>query len=254
VAGHGLADWWRACLESLRHYYGDASLGLAGFAAVAAAAMLGRLGYTAAGYVREVARVRRLQTASLALLSARAADLVVLPHPAPAAYCVPGRPGRIVVTEGALAALRPDQLYAVVAHERAHLAGRHAFLVGVATVLERAFGLLAPVFGRSRREIAALVEMIADDAAVRACPRSRVAEALLILARGSTPTSILAASGSDIVPRLRRLAAPPRPLGRLRASATLAALVLGVTVPVVAVAAPVAAAVIVASCAHATHH
>ena len=42
----------------------------------------------------------------------------------PAAYCVPGRPATIVLTSGALAVLDPAQLTAVLAHERAHLAGR----------------------------------------------------------------------------------------------------------------------------------
>ncbi len=50
---------------------------------------------------------------------------VVLDDPRPAAYCVPGRPGTIVLTSGALAVLDPAQLAAVLAHERAHLAGRH---------------------------------------------------------------------------------------------------------------------------------
>jgi Zn-dependent protease with chaperone function len=253
VAGHGLADWWRACLGELRHYYGDTSLTVAGLAAAAAATILGRMTYAAADHVRQVARVRRHQKAVLALLPARTADLVVLSHPVPAAYCIPGRPGRVILTEGAMRALEPDQLDAVLAHERAHLTGRHAVLVGVATVLERAFGSLAPVFGRSRREVAALVEMIADDAAARACPRRRVAEALLILARGVTPTSTLAANGSDMLPRLRRLVTPPSPLGRLRTSAMLATLLLIVTMPLTAVAAPVAAAVVVATCTHAAH-
>ena len=45
--------------------------------------------------------------------------------PEPAAYCVSGRPPAIVVTTAALGALDDRQLDAVVAHERAHLAGHH---------------------------------------------------------------------------------------------------------------------------------
>ncbi len=253
VAGHGLADWWRACLGELRHYYGDASLTVAGLAAIAAATVVGRLAYSAVSHLRAVARVRRRHQTSLALLSAETAALVVLPHPVPAAYCVPGRPGRIIVTDSAMRALEPDQVDAVLAHERAHLTGRHALLVGTATVLERTFGALAPVFGRSRREVATLVEMIADDAAARACPASRVAEAVLILADGTTPMSALAASGSDMLQRLRRLATPPRPLGWIRTSATLTTLAVGVALPLTVAAVPVVAAVVVATCAHPTH-
>jgi len=254
VAGHGLADWWRTCLGELRHYYGDASLTVAGLAGVAAAMVVGRLMYSAVSHLHAVARVRRRHQRSLALLSAEADGLVVLPHPVPAAYCVPGRPGRIIVTDSAMRALEPDQLDAVLAHERAHLTGRHALLVGTAAVLERTFGTVAPVFGHSRREVVALVEMIADDAAARACPAPRVAEAVLNLANGATPTIALAASGSDILRRLRRLATPPRPLGWIRTSAALATLVVGVALPLTAVAVPVAAAVVVATCAHPIHH
>ena len=54
---------------------------------------------------------------------------VVLEAPQPAVYCVPGRPATIVLTTGALAVLGPAQLLAVLAHERAHLAGRHHLLI-----------------------------------------------------------------------------------------------------------------------------
>ena len=49
----------------------------------------------------------------------------------PAVYCVPGRPPTIVLTTGALAVLDTEQLTAVLAHERAHLAGRHHLLLAV---------------------------------------------------------------------------------------------------------------------------
>jgi len=42
----------------------------------------------------------------------------VLDAAQPAVYCVPGRPPAIVLTTGALAVLEPDQLTAVLAHER----------------------------------------------------------------------------------------------------------------------------------------
>lgn len=49
----------------------------------------------------------------------------VLEHALPAAYCLPGRCPRIVVSEGALRLLSGEQLDAVLEHERAHIAGRH---------------------------------------------------------------------------------------------------------------------------------
>ncbi|MFI6048194.1 M48 family metalloprotease [Nocardia sp. NPDC051321] len=61
--------------------------------------------------------------------------------PEPAAYCVAGRPHTIIVTTAALGALDAAQLDAVIAHEHAHLAGRHPQLLtlirALATTLPR---------------------------------------------------------------------------------------------------------------------
>src|SRR6266545_6419410 len=67
---------------------------------------------------------------------------ILVDHPQAAAYCLPGRPRhrRIVVTTGALRALDASQLRAVVAHELAHLRGRHHLVLLAA----RAFGLAFP--------------------------------------------------------------------------------------------------------------
>jgi Zn-dependent protease with chaperone function len=254
VAGHGLADWWHACLGEWGHYYGDASIIVIAAAAVIAVIMLGRLLHSSVSYRRSTVGIRRAQQAGLSLVGFEGPrNVVVLPHPVPAAYCVPGRPGHVVMTDSAIRALEPDQVDAVVAHERAHLAGRHSMLVGVATVLQGAFGRIAPVFGRATRESAALVEMIADDAAVAMCPAARVAEALLRLADGAAPRATFAAGGSDMVRRIRRLSTPPRPLGPVPRLATLVALCLGPVAPVATVVGPVVAGVVASTCAHPTH-
>lgn len=72
----------------------------------------------------------------------------VLAATRPAAYCLPGRPPTIVLTTGALAVLDPEQLTAVLAHERAHLAGRHHLLLAVT----RSLAAVAPPFRSSRAE------------------------------------------------------------------------------------------------------
>src|SRR5580698_105980 len=64
---------------------------------------------------------------------------VVLDVPQRAAYFVP--PGIIVVTSGALGILGPAQLDAVLAHERAHLAGRHHLLLALSKGLAATFPL-----------------------------------------------------------------------------------------------------------------
>jgi Zn-dependent protease with chaperone function len=255
TAGHGLAEWWHSCLVGgWRHYYGDTSLAGVGIAATATAALLGSLVYSMVSHVRAVGAVRRTQQAGLALLGAAAdRDLVVLPHPVPAAYCVPGRPAHIVMTDGALRALASDQVDAVVAHERAHLAGHHARLIGLATVLHHGLGRTAPVFSRARQEVAALVEMIADDAAVRLCPAPRVAQALVTLADGVTPRPALAASGAHLVRRIRRLTVPPRPLGPVPRWITRVGLAAAVAIPIATVVGPLVAVFLAASCADPAH-
>jgi beta-lactamase regulating signal transducer with metallopeptidase domain len=158
------------------------------------------------------------------------------------------------MTDAAVRILGPDQFDAVVAHERAHLAGRHYLLVGVATVLQSAFGLIAPMFGQATRETTTLVEMIADEAAVGACSAPRVAEALFTLARGAAPKAALAASRPDLLRRVWRLTTPPRPLGTPARLATLVVLSSALVLPALVVMGPVAAAVIAATCAHPYAH
>lgn len=52
-------------------------------------------------------------------------DAVVVDAAERAAYCVAGHPDTVVVTSAALDSLTDRNLQAVLAHERAHLAGRH---------------------------------------------------------------------------------------------------------------------------------
>jgi hypothetical protein len=81
-----------------------------------------------------------------------------------------------------------------------------------------------------------LVELLADDAAVRGSGRRPLARALVTCACGPTPAGALAAGGPSTVLRVRRLSGPPNsPL--LSAAAYLAAVAI-LVVPTVAVALP----------------
>jgi Zn-dependent protease with chaperone function len=254
AAGHGLADLWHACLDGWRHYYGDNSLAIVTTAAVGLMIMAASLVRSAARHRRQVEAFRRAQHSGLAVLGGAAdSTMVVLPHPTPAAYCVPGRPGRVVVTDGAVRVLESDQIRAVVAHERAHLAGRHDRLVGLATVLDRGLGWIAPVFRRARREIAALVEIIADDAALKQCAGPQLAAALVALADATVPRPALSAGGGDLAQRVDRLISPPTPLGPASRWMTRVLLVAFFMVPLATALAPVVAVVSAASCGD-LHH
>ena len=167
----------------------------------------------------------------------------------PAVYCVPGRPPTIVLTTGALAVLGPEQLTAVLAHERAHLAGRHHLLLAVTRSLA-AIAPFVPLFARGTREVARLAEMRADDAAGGGEGRRTLLTALLAMGAGMTaaptaassvPASWLPATGGVVAARVRRLAEPPAParLAGYRlalAALTVAIAAAAVLVPVLAIA------------------
>lgn len=124
------------------------------------------------------------------------APVRVLAHPTPTAYCLPGLRQRVVLSEGTLAALPPDELAAVLAHERAHLVARHDLVVEFFTVLHRAAPgwLRAPA---ALREVRLLVEVLADRAARRATGAVPLARALVTLAGGSQPGAALGAGAPD---------------------------------------------------------
>jgi Zn-dependent protease with chaperone function len=171
----------------------------------------------------------------------------VLDAARPAVYCVPGRPPTIVLTTGALAVLDPEQLAAVLAHERAHLAGRHHLLLAVTRSLA-AVAPAVPLFARGTSEVARLAEMRADDVAARRAGGGQGRRTLLtaMLAMGAgmaavpTPAAWLPATGGAVAARVRRLANPPPPARWLCHGLALAALTLAIAaasalVPVFAV-------------------
>jgi Zn-dependent protease with chaperone function len=134
-----------------------------------------------------VERDLRRQRTMVDLLGRAEADGVrVLDHPEPLAFCLPGPHPRIVITAGALAALRPDELAAVLAHERAHAVGRHELVIQPFVAWQSALPFLPPA-RRATAAVAELVEMLADDAAAQATSRRTVARALARVGAGRPP-------------------------------------------------------------------
>ena len=186
----------------------ELALALAAFAAAVTAAAL------AWRYGRSVQRAQR-QTrrhAEAARITGRrlpgAGMTVVLDAGQPAAYCVPGRPAAIVLTSGALAVLGPAQLKAVLAHERAHLAGRHHLLIALTRGLAACFPAM-PLFSQGAAEVARLTEMCADDTAARHSGRRTLVAALLAMGTGiPVPVTALAATSCAVTARVQRLLEP----------------------------------------------
>jgi Zn-dependent protease with chaperone function len=140
----------------------------------------------------------------------------ILAHDVPLAYCVPGGRGRVVLTTGAVSALDDRQMTAVLAHEHAHLDGRHDLVLFGADVAATAFPW-SRFFRRARRELCLLVEMLADDEAARRSDPAVLATALVDLGQSPAPAGAIGANG-DTVERVERLmarAAGPTGIRRL---------------------------------------
>ncbi|MEV0298501.1 M56 family metallopeptidase [Nocardia sp. NPDC050710] len=140
---------------------------------------------------------------------------VVLDSTEPQAYCVAGRPDTIVITSAAVEALTRDQLTAVLAHERAHLRGRHAalsgMLRGMATTLP---GVRLLTEGAT--EIGRLLEMCADDRAASKHGAEPLLGGLLALvgAGAAVPAGALCAASTAVLDRAERLVEPVGPMRR----------------------------------------
>lgn len=193
--------------------------------------------------VARVLRARRATNRELrAVCSAcGSGELAVVSIAAPHAFAVPGRPGRILVTRGLLSALDGDERRVVLAHERAHLQGRHHWLRAATEVCAAVNPLLIPV----REAVAYLVERSADEhAATVTGSRELVARALTkaALAGGfgsQMPVwpAPLRFTGCGVSARVAALhSAPPRPEPLVPSSA----LALGVATAIAAVQATIA--------------
>jgi Zn-dependent protease with chaperone function len=168
-------------------------------------------------WVRALLRARRRRADHMELLrltGTRSARLgaTVLEHEVPVVYCLPGRAPQVVLSSGAVKALTEEQLVAVLAHERAHIAGRHHLLVALAEACGSVFRWL-PLGTSVRREVRLLLEMAADDHAMRRCSRDALATALYVMAAGQTPRATFAAGGASALLRVRRILSS-QPTGR----------------------------------------
>jgi len=136
---------------------------------------------------------------------------LVVDHPAAAAYCVPGLRSQIVISAGTLDLLDQAELAAVLAHERAHLRARHDLVLLPFCALARAFPR-SRLVRRAHATVALLVEMLADDRALRQRPARELATALLRVGAsgaGRAPAGALAAGDDEVVARVTRLLTRP---------------------------------------------
>jgi Zn-dependent protease with chaperone function len=141
----------------------------------------------------------------------------------------------VVLSEGALATLSPAEVSAILRHERTHLRARHDLVLEAFIAVHTAFPRLVRS-GSALHAVRLLVELLADDAAVRAAGPGPLARALVACAAGPTPAGALAAGGVSTVIRVQRLSGPPN--SRLLSLASYLAAAAVLVVPTVAVAIP----------------
>lgn len=182
---------------------------------------------------------RRRQRALLTLLAhgdPKVPGALVVDYPSAAAYCLPGlrSRSRIVVSVGTLELLGRGELAAVLAHERAHLRERHDLVLLPFTALRRAFPKSATCTG-AQRAVALLVEMLADDRALRGRPTRELVSALVRFGTAGTcpaPAGALAVAEGEVAARVTRLIQPVRPLPAVAVMAVCLTAALLVAVPV----------------------
>jgi Zn-dependent protease with chaperone function len=229
--GGGLSQLIGACVHRLQATYGTpGGATVAGLGLTLAGAVLARTALTAVTHFRAAGRqaLHHAQTARLIGKPEPALGAMLVEHAQPAAYCVAGRQPTVILTTGAVQVLDPSQLDAVLAHERAHLTGRHHRLLALARIGREVLPFL-PLMRDAEEQVARLVELHADDAATRARDPRLLATALVVLATAASPAPALAAGATDSVQRIHRLLGPSEPLGRARRQllrATAAALAL----------------------------
>ncbi|GAA3390353.1 M56 family metallopeptidase [Cryptosporangium minutisporangium] len=245
IADTALCMAWQWCMRAAHGEFGWTGRAVATAATAAATVIAARLVCCGLRMARARAgqRRRHAQLVRLAGRSSTALGATVVECAEPAAYVASGTAHQVVVTSGALELLSAEQLAAVLAHERAHVVGRHALLLAGVRLLQLAFprvGLFAAAHGQLSR----LAELRADEVAAAHHEPLALARALVTMAgatvsegRASVPPGAMAATGGETVERLHRLLTPPArlaPAQRLVVAAGIAGVAAGPALFVVA--------------------
>ncbi|MDJ0318122.1 MULTISPECIES: M56 family metallopeptidase [Arthrobacter] len=208
------------------------------FALSAAALLSAHLVFTLWLSYFRIQRQRRRHRDLLHLLSSPSEDrphTLVISHQAPVAYCLPGGSRSVtVLSEGLLELLSPEELHAVLLHEQTHLTQRHHLLLWAFAAWRSALPWL-PTSKLAQQAVSSLIEIMADDVALRSVSKSTLVTAIALVASGSAqlPADTLVASDTPQIDtpattsaRLGRLLSPspalaPGPQGLVIAGALL---------------------------------
>nr|WP_231713315.1 M56 family metallopeptidase [Arthrobacter sp. zg-Y769] len=258
-------------LDGLRRILVDgapaSTLGLVHVFALSAAMLLGaHLVFTLLLTYYRILRGRHRHRDMLNLLSSPSADTpatLVIQHPTPVAYCLPGGARSVtVLSDGLLNMLSKEELSAVLTHERAHLAQHHHLLLWAFAAWRAALPWL-PTSLLAQRSVNELIEMLADDEALGEVDRMTLVRAVAIVGSGTRPAdtsgvlkplaaqpdrpreypplTLPGAEGSEplgTAGRLSRLLTPQPPLPRWQQWAVLCLSILLLAVPTTLLIAP----------------
>jgi Zn-dependent protease with chaperone function len=188
-AGDNLIAGLRALADMVLFNAPTTALGFWHLFALSAAALLtAHLVFTLLLTYYKIERQRRRHRELLALLaspSAEGAGTVVISHDSPVAYCLPGGARSVtVLSDGLMAALEPAELRAVLSHENAHLNQRHHLLLWAFAAWRQALPWL-PTTRLAQESVNSLIEMLADDVALKTESRATLIKAIAIVASGS---------------------------------------------------------------------
>src|ERR671920_284645 len=158
------------------------------FALSAAALLTAHLVFTLLLTYYKIERQRSKHRELLALLaspSEHGTATMVINHDSPVAYCLPGGARSVtVLSDGLMAALEPAELRAVLIHENAHLSQRHHLLLWAFAAWRQALPWLPPP-RLAQESVNSLIEMLADDVALKTESKATLIKAIAIVASGS---------------------------------------------------------------------
>lgn len=218
--GPGVLAWalgrcWSAVLHGSAPRFEDLAGVFGGIGLIAVAA---RAVFVA---MAEVRRRRQASAEWLALIriAARAdvsePNTLWLAYDRPLAFSLAGPRGVIVATEGLHRHLPAGCVAAVLAHERAHLRGRHHLLITAAETLRKTLPFV-PLFRHASAALRELVELAADNTAAREHGPRALRTALVRVANQGTPDIALGIARDAVDVRLARLDGTLRPARRAR--------------------------------------
>lgn len=187
--GENLADGLAGLIRIFLGRESLDTLGLTHAFALSAAALLSvHLVFTLWLTYFRIQRQRRRHRDLLTLLSSPSADrpdTLVINHQAPVAYCLPGGSRSVtVLSDGLLALLSPDELRAVLLHEKTHLVQHHHLLLWAFAAWRSALPWL-PTSKLAQESVSSLIEIMADDVALRSVDKATLVTAIALVASGS---------------------------------------------------------------------